>query len=350
MKKIFFLLVLVFFNLCVFSQNIVVDRFVSKPWDIDFKGRVKKITLKNFKFELKKETTDTVLSLSEFYFSKKRKLVQVKDYNKSLNNLSQVVDYDGINRVFAISRKKDEVMSVVLKQYFGHRSMYPDSIHIFRPEYSQIEKYVNNFNKTLLVKQEHYINNKLQDYRVYKYDSSSRLIEDLYINPENESGESLKTSEASGTYKMTFYPQRQTLFEYKRIKDTLISVKVRPGKTSFKEVKKEIKDDKFSLEIIEEYEGDYHKMSRFIYKSKDSISNISYYYKNKKEVVRFYKTLTTPERIVSVIKSDFYTNGDERISITEIKTDFDVQKNWIRKTYSEDKKILKIITREIDYY
>jgi hypothetical protein len=39
--------------------------------------------------------------------------------------------------------------------------------------------------------------------------SSSRLIKDLYINPENESGESLKTSEASGTYK-TFYPQRQT--------------------------------------------------------------------------------------------------------------------------------------------
>jgi hypothetical protein len=49
-------------------------------------------------------------------------LVQVKDYNKSLN-LSQVVDYDGINRVVAISRKKDEVMSVVLKQYFGHRSI-----------------------------------------------------------------------------------------------------------------------------------------------------------------------------------------------------------------------------------
>jgi hypothetical protein len=44
----------------------------------------------------------------------------------------------------------------------------------------------------------------LRDYRVYKYDSSSRLIKDLYINPENESGESLKTSEASGTYKMTF--------------------------------------------------------------------------------------------------------------------------------------------------
>jgi hypothetical protein len=79
--------------------------------------------------------------------------------------------------------------------------------------------------------------------------------------------------------KNDIYPQRQTLFEYKRIKDTLI-MKVRP-ENPFKEVKKEIKDDKFSLEIIEEYEGD-HKMSRFIYKSKDSISNISYYYKKKR--------------------------------------------------------------------
>jgi hypothetical protein len=79
------------------------------------------------------------------------------------------------------------------------------------------------------VKQEHYTNNKLQDYRVYKYDSSSRLIKDLYITWKWVR-RSLKTSEASGTYKMTFYPQRQTLFEYKRIKDTLISVKVRPGK------------------------------------------------------------------------------------------------------------------------
>jgi hypothetical protein len=59
--------------------------------------------------------------------------------------------------------------------------------------------------------------------------------------------------------------------------------------------------------------------------------------------------LNYSERIVSV-NQIFYTNGDERISTTEIKTDFDVQKNGSEKTYSEDKKILKIITREIDYY
>jgi hypothetical protein len=62
-------------------------------------------------------------------------------------------------------------------------------------------------------------------------------------------------------------------------------VKVRPGKTSFKEVKRN-KDDKFSLEIIEEYEGDYNAR-RFIYKSKDSISNISYYYKKQKRGCSF---------------------------------------------------------------
>lgn len=341
---------LMLFNLYGFSQNIVVDRFIMKPWDIDFKGYVKKITLKNFKFELKKEATDTVLSLSEFYFSKKGKLVQVKDYNKSLNDLSQIVDYDGIDRVNAISRKKNDVMSVILRQYFGQSTAYPDSIYIYRPEYSEIEKYLNKFNKKLLVKQEHFINNKLKDSRTYKYDNKNRLIEDLYINPENESGESLKTSEADGVYRMSFYPQRQTLYEYKQNKDTLFSVKIRPGKVSFKEVKKEIKKDKFSLEVIEGYEGDYHEKSTFIYKSKDSLSNITYYYKKKKEIDRYYKIFTTPEKIVSVIKSDFYSDDAERISTTEIKTECDIHQNWIRKTYSENKKISKIIVREIEYY
>jgi hypothetical protein len=63
-------------------------------------------------------------------------------------------------------------------------------------------------------------------------------------------------------------------------------VKVRP-ENFIQRSEKEIKDDKFSLEIIEEYEGDYHKMSRFIYKSKDSISNISYYYKKQKRGCSF---------------------------------------------------------------
>jgi hypothetical protein len=89
--------------------------------------------------------------------------------------------------------------------------------------------------------------------------------------------------------------QRQTLFEYKRIKDTLISVKVRPEKLHSKKWKRNKKNDKFSLEIIEEYEGDYHKMSRFIYKIEDSISNISYYYKKQKKrgCSFFIKLLTT---------------------------------------------------------
>jgi hypothetical protein len=52
----------------------------------------------------------------------------------------------------------------------------------------------------------------------------SRLIEDLYINPENESGESLKTSEASGTYKMTFYHNDKLYSNTSGLK-TLISVK-----------------------------------------------------------------------------------------------------------------------------
>jgi hypothetical protein len=37
-----------------------------------------------------------------------------------------------------ISRKGSNVSG--FETVFGHRSIYPDSIHIFRPEYSQTEK------------------------------------------------------------------------------------------------------------------------------------------------------------------------------------------------------------------
>jgi hypothetical protein len=45
-------------------------------------------------------------------------------------------------------------------------------------------------------------------------------------------------------------------------------------------------------------------VSRFIYNRKIPFQTYLTIIKQK-EVVRFYKTLTTPERIVSVIKSDF---------------------------------------------
>ncbi len=350
MRKTFFLLTALFFSLISFSQNEIAVKFSKKTWDFDFKGCVKKIILKKFRFQIKNEKNDTVLTLSEYYYSKKGKLVQERNYNKSINDLSQIVDYNDINKVEEISRKKKDTMSLILKQYFRPNFSFPDSKYIYRPEYSEIEKHVNHFNKELVVKQDHFINNKLIDYRNYKYDKSKRLIEDLYSNPENESGETVKTSEGKGGYSMSFYPQRETLYDNKQCNDTLITTKTRTGKTIFKEVKKEVKNVKFSLEILEKYEGDYKESSRFIYKSKDTTSEISYYYKNKKEVYSFYKTTTTPKKIVYVDKSAFFSDGKERVSIIFIKTDYDAHKNWIKKTYSEGDKISRIIVREIDYY
>ena len=350
MKKVFFLFLLMFFYSFSFSQNEITDKFITKAWDLDFKGCVKKITLKNFRFQTKNNKNDTVVTLSEYYYTKKGQLFQEKTYNKSLNDVTQIIVYNAINKVEAIYRKRNDTMSLVLEQYYRPTFLFPDSTYIYRPEYSQIEKYVNHFNERLLVKQDHFINNKLIDYRNYKYDKRNRLTEDLYINSENESGERLKTSESRGGYTISFYPQRQTLYEYRQFKDTLITTQILPGKTIFKEVKKEVKKAKFSLEILEKHVGSYNESSRFIYKSKDTISDITYYYKNNKEVSRFYKTTTTPKEIVFVSKSDFYSDGKERISVTLIKTDYDNHKNWIKKTYSEGDKISAIIVRVINDY
>jgi hypothetical protein len=77
------------------------------------------------------------------------------------------------------------------------------------------------------------------------------------------------------------------------------------------------------------------KCQVYIYKSKIPFQT---YLTIIKGLFVFFIKLLTSERIVSVIKSDFYTNGgDERISTTEIKTDFD-KKNGSEKHILKTKK------------
>lgn len=350
MEKIFFWLIFFGSFLNCYSQNLVVDRFVMRPLNIDFKGHVQKIAIKDSKFETLKEKKDTVVTQSEFYFSKEGKLIQEKNFGKNLDDLTQIVDYSGIDKINTISRKKSDSFSVVLKQYFGEHSKYPDSIYIYRPEYSEVEKYINNFENNSLAKQSRFSNNKLVDYRIYKYDSNNRLIEELYKNPENESGEEVTSKEVNGTIRMSFYPQRQILYEYRVNNDTLIRIKIRPGKLVFKEVKKELKKKKYSLDIEEEYENEYLKRTAFLYKSKDSTASIITLYRGDKEISSCYKTFISPTKIISISKSDFYSNNMERKSTIEIKTVFDTHNNWIKKTYFKDKKAENVIERKIEYY
>jgi hypothetical protein len=114
-------------------------------------------------------------------------------------------------------------------QYFSTESEFPDSTTIYTNE-----KYVNYFKNNFVVKQEHFVNGSLEDFRLYKYNDKNQLIEDLYLNSENDSDETI-VSKADN--QLTFYPERLTKYEYKVIKDTLISIKIRP-KYNLKEVTK----------------------------------------------------------------------------------------------------------------
>lgn len=197
-----------------------------------------------------------------------------------------------------------------------------------------------------MVKQEHFINDTLQDYRLYKYNDKNQLIEDLYLNPENDSDETLVFKADN---QLIFYPERLTKYEYKVIKDTLISIKIRP-KYNLKEVTKKLKTKKYSLEITEEYGNDFLKNSKLIYTYKDSINYLSYYFKNKKEITGYFKTLSTQEYTISKWKNEGYGNNEEQTEIIRINIIYDRLKNWIRKTYSKVNQTTRIIEREIEYY
>ena len=146
-----------------------------------------------------------------------------------------------------------------------------------------------------------------------------------------------------------FYPERLTLYQYKKTKDTLISIKIRP-KYNRKEVTKKLKTNNFSLEIIDDYDNDYLKNTRFIYTYKDSINEFSYYYKNKKEIRDYYKTFSTGKSIISKWKNEGYGNNEERSEIIKIDIVYDKFENWIKKTYTKENLTTRIIEREINYY
>jgi len=329
----------------LFSQNTKIDKNQIIPRDIDFNGKVKKITLKVFDLNKKAEKIDTTKTISEIYFSELKKILKINKFDKSLDNLWSITEFDGLQRVKTISIKNEDKMFNSVVQYFSTDSEFPDSTTIYSNEKYK-EKYINYFKNSFVVKQEHFVNNTLQDYRLYKYNDKNQLIEDLYLNPENDSDETV-VSKADN--QLTFYPARLTKYEYKVIKDTLISIKIRP-KYNLKEVTKKLKTKKYSLEIKEDYDNDFLKNSRLIYTYKDSINELSYYYKNKKEIRDYYTTISTQENIISKWKTEGYGNNEERSEIIKIDFICDKFKNWIRKTYSKANQTTRIIEREIDYY
>jgi len=349
MKRII-LICLLLLNSAVFSQNSKVDKRYLVPQEIDFKGCVKKITLKNLSLDRMSAKKDSVKTISEVFFSKNGKIQLVKLYDDETKDSWREIELDALERIRNISQNNSILKLTYLNQYFSNNSEFPDSTKSNANE-NYKEKYINRFTNNLVTKQERYVNDTLKDYRIYKYNKGNQLIEDFYFNPENDSDETLVTSDSKDGSKLSFYPERQTLYEYKKDKDTATVIKISP-KYSRREVTKKVKNKNFELKIVENYEKDFLERKEINWTSKDSLSNRIYIYKGSKEVRDYYFSFQNPKKMVYKSKNDFYNNGqeEEEATIYNIDIVYDKFKNWIKKTRSKEGKIESITERKIDYY
>jgi hypothetical protein len=351
MKSNIILLFLLFFNLCIYSQKKPLDNISNEILPIDFKGCVKSLTIKSYSYNKKNETIDTTTSSAyKVFFSKNRNITKHIYFDKSLDNEWKTIEYDELERIKTIKIKEDGKNRLISEQFFNDFSDFPDSTNIYHDENKYKEQYINQFNKKNLIKQEFYTQDTLRHYNTYIYDKKNRLIKDYFTNTKNGFGITLGKSITGDKDEKTLWANDSIIYEYKKIKDTLITIKHQPK--VWDEIKKEIKSNDFSLVIIEKYSRDFLNNSRYTYKSKDSIFDCTYFYNEKREVRSFYKTITTPTSIVSNWKSDIggNLNSEEKTETTYIEIEYDIYNNWIRKKHIKDKIAIYQIKREIEYY
>lgn len=316
---------------------------------IDFNGCVKSIVVNSSSFNKENETIDTTTSVYKVFFAKNGNITKHIYFHKSPDSEWKIIEYDELERIKTIKIKEDGKTQLVSEQFFNTFSNYPDSTNIYPYGEKYKEQYINLFKKKNLIKQEYYTQDTLRYYNTYFYDKKNRLIKDYFINTENGFGITLDKSITGDKDEKTLNSNDSIIYEYKKIKDTLITIKRKP-RFSINEIKKEIKTNNFLLEILEKYDRDFFENSRYTYKSKDSIFDCTYYYNEKREIRSFYKTITTPTKIVSNWKSDGFYDNKERTETTNIEIEYDVYNNWIKKKYFRDKIYISEIIREIEYY
>lgn len=342
------LIFILLFNGLVFSQNNKIEKERIIPSDIDFKGHVRKITIKSLMLYRMSKKNDSIRSVSEVYFSKNGKIQSLILYDKFTKDSWRKVEFDVLERINTITRINDSVKFDIVNQYFSNNSEFPDSTKTFSNK-NYKEKYINRFTNNLVTKQERYVNDVLQDFSVYKYNDQNQLIEDLYTNPENEKGETVVINESGKGTKLSFYPEKQTLYEHMKNKDTTIVVKISP-RYSRKEVTKKLKNKEFELTIEEKYNKDFLESTVRTWTSKDSLSRCNYIYGVKGEIRSYYKTFKNPKKIIYISKSDFSDDDQEKVITHNSEIVYDKFKNWIKKTYFKEGVIESRIEREIDYY
>lgn len=345
MKKFILVLILMIYSF-TYSQNDPLDLKDVIPKDIEHKSCVKKIKVTSFYLSVAKDLQDTVKAISIVDFSKKGLIQQIKSYYSAFGNSWKITVFDDLGRVRTISNKQDSDPIPFILQYFSNDSKFPDSTIIKRNK-NYIEKYINIFSKKLLTRQNHYVNDSLEDYRVYKYNKKNQLTEDFYYNSENTEGKTMISNIERDSFQLSFYPEQQKTYEYYTSKDTNVVIIKKP-KSSTKEIIKKVKNKKHSIEIIEKYDNNLLDEFTSVYTAEGIISKVHNRYNKNKAINNYYNTITTDTSYVA--KYTTYENEPEKIFKIDIEVVYDKFNNWIKKTYSRNKIVDNVVVREIEYY
>nr|WP_315170463.1 hypothetical protein [uncultured Flavobacterium sp.] len=347
MKKFILVLILMICSF-TYSQNDPLDLKDIIPKDIEYKSCVKKMKVTSFYLSTSKDVQDTVKAISILDFSKKGLIQQIKSYYSAFGNLWKITVFDDLGRVRTISNKatQDSDSIPFVLQYFSNDSKFPDST-IIKKNKNYIEKYINIFSKKLLIRQNHYVNDSLEDYRVYKYNKKNQLTEDFYYNSENIEGKTMISNIKRDSFQLSFYPEQLKTYEYYTSKDTNVVIIKKP-KSSTKEIVKKVKNKKHSLEIIEKYDNNLLDEFTSVYTAEGIISKVHNRYNKNKAINNYYNTITTDTSYVA--KYTTYENEPEKIFKIDIVVVYDKFNNWIKKTYSRNKILDNVVVREIEYY
>ncbi|RVT79613.1 hypothetical protein EOD40_00430 [Flavobacterium sufflavum] len=352
MKHIF-LFIFLSISYSTFSQEDAFSRFVTLPNYNDLKNaKVKTLNIDDISYTKQNNKIDTSKISTKIEFLKNGLFSKIttSNFNKYYKN-QRLIEFDKSGRPIVIFNKRNDSLSVLAKQFFSNSRKQPDCINIYEKGKKLGEQYINHFKNNLLVKQEYFLQDTLKHYHQYTYDNKRQVIKEKLHNTPNGFGITWDKSITGDKTVKNLFPNDSTLYSYKTINDTLITIKNKTS-SSFKEITKKYTNKDYILDIKEEYFRDFLERSThtYTYNSKDSITILNYSYYSNKEKTSYYKIMENSKFSIYRRKSDFFNDKEEHTETTQIETILDSHKNWIKKIYSKDNFISKIVTREIEYY
>jgi hypothetical protein len=329
-----------------FAQNKIIDKSSFYDENSLHKGKVKFMTVKKSIIRANSDKKDTLVILKSFEFSKNQTLTKQIVYNQSIDKEYNIVEYYKNGEIKHIFRNENGSMMLLRTQLFKKNNSHPYRINEY---YASVLAgfYISTFKNKLLKKQEHFIKNTLSEWNEYLYDKKNKIIEQKYFSADNPNHETMLENEK---YTLSWYPEHLIKYSYEKKLDTLITIKNRIS-VDKKEIIKRIENETYTYEIIEKY--DKLKLNDVFetYKTNDSISEKMTFYEKDGSIRSQRLTYETPDLIISIYKNynTIYSTLEQK-TITTIDTQKDKRGNWIKKTYKENDKTAKIISREIEYY